>query len=289
MGRFVEKTGKSVNDAIAAALGELGLSIDEVHVDVLDEGKAGFFGIISGKPAKVRVSELEEDERIRQPGYSGSDKAAAKPSGGANASDVQYRGDAGVEPAEASEYWEDDGESDGDGGVESGETETDDDGMAVDADLDIGRATDYLFDILNGIHVSANIASEPAEDGFLLNIESEDSGILIGHRGETLDALQYLVNLYMNKGRDGFIRITVDVENYKRKREDALKRLAERMAEKVVRLRRNFTLDAMNSYERRIIHSTLQNHPRVETYSVGEDPNRKVVVTLKSRGGYSSR
>ena len=287
------KTGKSVNDAITAALDELKLGIDDVHVDILEEGKPGFFGLLSGKPAKVRVSELEEDERMPQPGYAGSERAAED---GADPSD-----DGGdVAKGDAANVNDDFGDYSHGGANEAGPLDNpdagggegpsgEDDDMPDAIDSEINRATDFLYDILNGLHVSANMIAEPDEEGFILNIESEDSGILIGHRGETLDALQYLVNLYMNKGRDGFIRVTVDVERYKRKREAALKRLAAQMAEKVVRLRRNFTLDAMNSYERRIIHSALQNHPRVETYSVGEDPNRKVVVTLKNRGGYSSR
>jgi spoIIIJ-associated protein len=161
--------------------------------------------------------------------------------------------------------------------------------MPFDYDYEVNRAIEYLDAIFEGIHVSADMTAEPSEDGFLINIESDDSGILIGHRGETLDAVQYLLNLYINKGRGAYIRVAVDVENYKKKREAALIRLAGQMADKVVRLKRNMTMDAMNSYERRIVHSVLQNHPRVETYSVGEDPNRKVVVTLKNRGGYSSR
>jgi len=322
MGRTVIKSGKSVNDAIAAALDELNLTIDDVHVDVLDEGKAGFFGLLNAKQAKVKVSELEEDERLPQPEYAGA--AYADGSGGPLRGDGEnggddldvggeFDGDADADGYQAdgpddAEYAEadDDGGEGGDAGEDAydgadgdayddGYDETDEDGAdgaeayISAADRDIKRAKDYLYKILNGIHVKAKINASATDEGYLINIESEDSGILIGHRGETLDAIQYLLNLYMNKGRDGFIRITVDVERYKRKREATLKRLAEQMADKVVRLRRNFTLDPMNSYERRIVHSALQNHPRVETYSVGEDPNRRVVVTLKSKGGYSSR
>ena len=326
MGRSVEKTGKNVNDAIASALAELKLSIDDVHVDVLEEGKSGLFGLLSGKPAKVRVSELEEDERIPQPEYPAARQNARTDTsaGAAKASDNGY-GKKGVaqsgyvtdvnaipdkavatDAAAAAEAAAATTEaataadaaapetygSDTSANVEyaAGLAEDDyPDEMQYDFENEVNRASDYLNVLFDGIHVSVSIYAEPTDDGFLLNIESDDSGILIGHRGETLDALQYLLNLYMNKKRDTFIRVTVDVENYKKKREAALIKIADQMADKVVRLHRNFTLDAMNSYERRIVHSALQNHPRVETYSVGEDPNRRVVVTLKNRGGYSSR
>jgi len=282
MGRSVEKSGKTVNEAIAAALAELDLSIEHVHVDVLNEGKAGLFGILSGKTAKVRVSELDEDERVPQPGYTGVTAAGADDhsgedelsADGAADTDAEQEGggpDAGAAYSGA-EY---DGEYSGE--------------QPYDLDYEINRAIEYLEEIFKGINVSADLSAEPTDEGFIINIESDDSGILIGHRGETLDAFQYLVNLYMNKGRSKFIRVNVDIENYKKKRESALIRMAGQTADKVVRLRRNFTLDAMNSYERRIVHSALQNHPKVETYSVGEDPNRKVVVTLKNRGGYQQR
>ena len=288
MGKSVEKTGKTVNEAIAAALSELGLSIDDVHVDVLNEGKAGLFGLLSGKPAKVRVSALDEDERVGQPGYTGQAPGgmprADLPADDDDDDGAGYGQDGGA-PANAARGGAAPGDAAGYDTYDEGFA----DGSAYDYDYDINQALSYLEVIFGGIKIPVGMEVEHTEDGFLISIESDDSGILIGHRGETLDAIQYLVNLYVNKGRQKFIRVTVDVENYKKKRETALIRVAGQTADKVVRLRRNFTLDAMNSYERRIVHSALQNHPRVETYSVGEDPNRKVVVTLKNRGGYSSR
>jgi len=310
MGRYVEKSGKNVNDAIAAALEELNLTIDDVHVDVLNEGKIGLFGLLSGKPARVRVSELDEDERMPQPGYSSTATVSDGDRFGEDAGqrdqkgtgdDLTARADIGDDSvanagsgsgagmgkgvgSSASEYINMDMDSD-----EDMDSSMDDSAPGLNYENDVNRAMEFLFEIFNGIHVSVNMKAEPADEGFLINIESEDSGILIGRRGETLDAIQYLVNLYMNKEKNAFIRVSIDVENYKKKREAALIRLAGQMADKVVRLRRNFTMDAMNSYERRIVHSVLQNHPRVETYSIGEEPNRKIVVTLKNRGGYSSR
>ena len=308
MGRSVEKSGRTVNDAIAAALGELELAIEDVHVDVLNEGKAGLFGLLSGKPARVRVTELDENERDSQPGYTGSAetgyvKTDAYPAGDADGDPDEdaesddgsglagrHVGGSGAESGKDGESgYDGDGEGEnGGGGDETGEDDYSDDGD-LDYEYEINRAINYLGEIFKGINVVVDMEAEPTDEGFIIRVDSDDSGILIGHRGETLDSLQYLLNLYMNKGRSHYLRITVDVENYKKKREAALIRIAGQTADKVTRLRRNFTMDPMNSYERRIIHSTLQNHPKVETYSVGEEPNRKVVVTLKNRGGSQQR
>jgi len=313
MGRSLEKSGRTVNDAIAAALDELGLSIDDVHVDILNEGKAGLFGLLSGKPAKVRVSELDEDERMPQPGYEGARRGGASVNAdlaGDDGEGTDYEDGDDIDADDDQAYGDSDYETADSGtaaggavsgdqpdygeGADGGEDDMgDDDDYSEDPqsgyDNEIGRAITYLENIFDGIRIAVDMDAKANDEGFAISIESEDSGILIGHRGETLDAIQYLVNLYINKGRSKFIRVSVDVENYKKKRESALIRVAGQTADKVVRLRRNFTMDAMNSYERRIVHSALQNHPKVETYSVGEDPNRKVVVTLKNRGGYTPR
>ena len=240
MGRMVEKTAKTVQDAIALALDELSLTIDDVEIEVLDEGKTAIFGLLGGKMAKVQVYERDMDPVI----------------------DSEQEIELDVEVEEDLGYEE----------------------MSSDTE----RVVEFLRRILEGIHAEAQLEYQETGNGILIDIYSEDSGILIGHRGETLDALQYLVNLYLNKGRDEFVRVTVDIEQYRKKRERTLVKLAERVADKVIRLRRNVTMEAMNSYERRIIHSALQGNPKVETFSVGEEPNRKVVVALKNRGDYAS-
>jgi len=120
-----------------------------------------------------------------------------------------------------------------------------------------------------------------SEDTISLKIEGDDIGIIIGRRGETLDALQYLTSLVVNRSKEGYKRIVIDVENYRKKREEILIRLANRLADRVIKYKKNITLEPMNPYERRVIHSCLQNHKYVETYSVGEEPNRKVIIALK--------
>ena len=143
----------------------------------------------------------------------------------------------------------------------------------------------FLEDVFEKMKISVEIESEEGEESITLRVKGKDSGIIIGRRGETLDALQYLTSLVVNRDRDGYKRVTIDIENYRQKREETLVRLANRLAERVGRYRKNVTLEPMNPYERRIIHSTLQNNKYVETYSVGEEPNRKVVIAPKQAQG----
>ena len=122
----------------------------------------------------------------------------------------------------------------------------------------------------------------PQEDALSIHMIGDTLGILIGRRGETLDALQYLTSLQVNKGREGYIRVTLDTENYRAKREDSLRRLAQRMANRAVKTGRKVVLEPMNPYERRVLHTALQNSDVVTTHSEGEEPNRRVVITLKN-------
>ena len=140
---------------------------------------------------------------------------------------------------------------------------------------------DFLFPIMESMNIDAAIEIEENDDEIYITLDGDNIGILIGRRGETLDAMQYLLSLVINRNLGIYKRIILDAANYRQKREDILIRLANRMAEKATRMRRNLTLEPMNSYERRIIHSALQNHKYVDTYSVGEEPNRKVVIRYR--------
>ena len=205
MSKVIETAGKTVDEAISAALEELGADIDEVEVTVLEEGSRGLF-VIGGRQARVQVR-LKPD------------------------------------PA--------------------------------------GAGLRFLEDVFGQMDVDVDVETLEDENSVMYRISGKDSGIVIGRRGETLDALQYLTSLVVNKHSNRYVRVTMDVENYREKREETLVRLARRLADKVVRFRRSISLEPMNPYERRIIHSALQNNEFVETYSVGEDPNRKVVIALK--------
>jgi len=221
MDRVVEKTGKSVNEAVTAALQELNVPESMVKVEILEEGSKGLFGIIGSKYAKVRVS--YEEEEAEQEFYEAADQEISA--------------------------------------LEKGE--------------------EFLGSILDKMGVEAQVTVTQKDFGLAYDISSEDMAIIIGRRGETLDALQYITSLVVNKGQDEYSRVVLNVENYREKREESLQKLAKRLAEKVVRYRRDITLESMNPYERRIIHATLQNYHNVKTYSIGEEPSRKVVIAYK--------
>ena len=148
-----------------------------------------------------------------------------------------------------------------------------------------GRALAFLKELthLMGVEVSIEVGTD-AEGNVFANMTGDTLGILIGRRGETLDALQYLTSLKVNRGQEGYTRVTLDTENYRAKREEALTRLANRMANRAVKTGRKVVLEPMNPYERRILHSALQKNENVSTHSEGEEPNRHVVITLNSRG-----
>ena len=140
---------------------------------------------------------------------------------------------------------------------------------------------DFLNPILKKMQIDANIEIEEYDDFIKVDLSGENIGIIIGHRGETLDSLQYLLSLITNKNRNNYKRVILDVEHYRQKRRETLERLANRLADKVYKTRRNVTLEPMNPYERRIIHSTLQGSKTVTTFSIGEEPNRKVIIKIK--------
>jgi spoIIIJ-associated protein len=139
----------------------------------------------------------------------------------------------------------------------------------------------FLKPIFDKMGIETDIDIEQTEDQIVVRLNGDDIGIVIGRRGETLDALQYLLSLVINRKLDSYTRVILDVADYRQKREETLVRLANRVAEKVTRSRKNLTLEPMNPYERRIIHATLQNHKYVDTQSIGEEPNRKVVIRYK--------
>ena len=143
-------------------------------------------------------------------------------------------------------------------------------------------AAEYLRNVLSGMGLGdVNIEIREEEAGAELVLTGENIGFIIGHRGETLDALQYLTSLKVNRGQEGYTRVTLDTENYRAKREEALTRLANRMANRAIKTGRKVSLEPMNPYERRILHSALQANDQVDTHSEGEEPNRHVVITLR--------
>ncbi|WP_352418574.1 RNA-binding cell elongation regulator Jag/EloR [Proteiniborus sp.] len=148
----------------------------------------------------------------------------------------------------------------------------------------ISLAENFLYSIFEKMNIVATVAIEKKDNDLIVdinNISNSDMGILIGKRGNTLDSLQYLLSLIVNKDREKYLRVLVDIQNYRAKREETLIRLANKMADKAKTFRRTMKLEPMNPYERRIIHSALQNNPGVRTYSEGEEPYRRVVIEFK--------
>lgn len=204
--KFVEKTDKTIAEAISSALRELNTTRDRVEVEVLEEPSKGLFGLFGNKLAKVRVT-VKDDP--------------------------------------------------------------------------IEKATKFLEKVLDSMKIPAVLKTKLSNNSLHIEIIGKDAAILIGRRGQTLDSIQYLVSLVVNSGDSDYVRVIIDTENYRKKREQTLIKLANKLAYKVKKYKKSITLDPMNPYERRIIHSALQNNPYIGTKSQGEEPNRKVVIFLK--------
>jgi len=202
--KSVEITARTVDEAVKQAAEELGLSLDDIHIEILEEPSKGFLGILGGKNARIKA--IPKD------------------------------------------------------------------------DNNIGKAKKYLEDITKKIGIEANVAVKETNDYIKMVIAGNSLGVIIGRRGETLDALQYLTNLVVNKKANERRRIILDAEGYRERREDTLRNLAFRLSDKVKRTGQKIYLEPMNPQERRIIHTALQNDRYVMTLSEGEEPYRKVVI-----------
>lgn len=203
--KVVEKSGRTVDEALAAALEELGVPSDRAKVEVVDEGKGGFLGI-GAKPAVVRVS-LKESRRE--------------------------------------------------------------------------RIEEFLSEVCGAMDVDVQLAIREEGEYLYVDVNGPEAGILIGHHGQTLDAMQYLLNLVASKVEHDGQRVVLDVEGYRKRREETLIRLATRLAERVQRNGEPMVLEPMTAHERRVIHLALQDNPYVVTGSEGEDPFRRVVIQPK--------
>ena len=254
MRKWIEKTGRSQEDAIAAALFELGLDRDDVSVEVLQRPKSGFLGFGSN-PAKVRVSyEVEGEEETPVP-MKREETPVEQEAPAAQSQQLQPEDEVIVakeQPAVA---------------------------PAPADDAKAERIRQFLVGLMAQLEVDA--APEIClgeEGGYKVVLQGQNLGAIIGRRGETLDAIQQLTNYTINRGQSKRTRVHIDAEGYRAKREEALKRLAEKVAGKVVKYRKNVMLESMNAYERHVIHSALQEYPDVTTYSTGTEPNRRTVV-----------
>ena len=251
--RYIDVTGKTEEEAIRKGLEQLGLERDDVSVEILERARSGFLGIGSS-PAKVRVTyELDVAEEPK-PEVPKAKPAEKKP-----------------EPKPAEKKPEPKAE----------EKKTEPAAPACDND-DARRIKDFLTGLLEHMDSAAEVkVYEEEKNRYKVILEGQKLGALIGRRGETLDAIQQLTNYAVNSGRDKHLRIHVDAENYRAKREQSLESLANKVAGKVLKYRRSVTLEPMNAYERHVIHAALQDKEGVTTYSIGPEPNRRVVVAYE--------
>lgn len=276
----VEATGKTIEDAVRSGLVQLGLTRDEVTVEVLAEPKSGFLGIGS-KPAVVRVTAKEEAEHVLQRQQEDVRKAeeAEKQTAATETKAVaepQSASEPAADPAEPETASPaDDGE---DSVTDSPAEESADSVEDFTAEAAAAKAREFLQEVLKNMGMQVMIEKMIKPDKIILHLHGKNLGILIGKHGQTLDALQYLTNLTTNQGKETRHFIMLDVENYRHRREETLKQLALRLSGRVKKKGDKVVLEPMNGYERKIIHVALQDAEHVRTESEGQDPYRHVVI-----------
>ena len=295
--RSVESSAKTMEEAISLGLEKLEASIADVTIDIVEEGTKGFLGIGS-KPFVVRLTVREEEEAAgdvlgdahledamkekaeKKPARKKQPKAekteTAEKTEQPKTEKKESKPKAEKKQPKAEEVKEEPAAEQAADAV----PET----VMCDPATPEGKAQEFLIGLTTrmGVNVSVN-ARQDEEGNVRVDMFGDTLGILIGRRGETLDALQYLTSLYVNRGQEGYTRVTLDTENYRAKREEALRRLANRMANRAIKTGRKVVMEPMNPYERRILHSALQQNDAVATHSEGEEPNRHVVITLKNQ------
>lgn len=274
MNGSIRVSAKTVDDAITEALIQLGVTSDRLEYEVIEKGSAGFLGIgmkqaviearrkPEPKEEKVEEPVVEEPVRVEpkkveavQPQKAAAEKKADEPQKAAFEKAVEKEAKEEVKK----------------------ETK-----LVEVQPRTIKAVEDFLKNTMKAMDMEVELKTEIDQDGALcVDMSGEHMGILIGKRGQTLDSLQYLANRVANKHQEGYVRVKLDTENYRARREETLRHLAKNIAHKVKRNRRPVALEPMNPYERRIIHSALQSDPYVMTHSEGEEPFRKVVITLK--------
>ena len=269
---FSEKWGTDVETAVNLALAELKLTIDEVDVTVLEEPSRGFFGIgsklalVREEKKKPEVKEEEqpvvsvEAEKKQTVKEDRKPKAEAKKSPKPAKTEKAERAEKRFKPERKSSVEREAGEL---------------------FPVENHAALEFLKEVTEQMGLEIELSARANDGNVFVNIQGKDSGTIIGKRGQTLDAIQYLTSLVVNKDEENYIRVVVDAENYRAKREKTLEKLANRLADKVVKTKRSVRLEPMNPYERKVIHATLQHNPRVTTRSEGQDPYRRVIIELK--------
>ena len=280
--RYVETSGKTVDDAITAALLELGLPSEQVDIEILQESSKGVLGIFGAKEARIRATAkaVPGEEELFSEKVEELVKEEVKPVQQEKAQpETPYVMDTLVEDRLAAARAKAEAQAQAEAAKEPVE-------YSEDAKIAQEAAIEFLIPVLKKMGVEAEITGEMEEaDVLKLDIQGQGLGVIIGKRGNTLDSLQYLTALIANKKTQEHIKIKLDAENYREKRKQTLEKLAINLAKKVRKTNRRVALEPMNPYERRIIHSVLQSFDGVETHSEGEEPFRKVVIS-PVRGNY---
>ena len=267
--KFIDMTGKTEDEAIRKALEQLHMDRDDVSVEILERAKSGFLGIGSS-PARVRVTYGQEEPEAPAAPVQPEKKPEPRPQPRPQPKPEQPK-TRKPEPPKAP--------------VKAPEPPKAAQAPAAAPEQSVlddnaRRITEFLTGLLEHMDSPAQVQVTETEKGrYSVVLEGQKLGQLIGRRGETLDAIQQLTNYAVNSGREKRIRVHVDAENYRAKREQSLESLARKVAAKVTRYRRSVTLEPMNAYERHVIHAALQDVPGVNTYSIGSEPNRRVVVS----------
>ena len=276
--KFIDMTGKTEDEAIRRALEQLGLERDDVSVEILERAKSGFLGI-GGSPATVRVSYDDgqpepKPEPVKPEPKSAAPKAEKKPVYCAEVLQKEVRA------REKQEREAKRGERRTEPKAEKAPREPVVLGEEI-RDEKSEQIRTFLSGLLEHMDAKAEVkVYEVEKNRYKVILEGEKLGALIGRRGETLDAIQQLTNYSINRGGESKrARVQIDAENYREKREESLERLAQKVAGKVVKYRRNVTLEPMNAYERHVIHTALQDTQYITTFSIGTEPNRRVVVS----------
>ena len=276
--KFIDMTGKTEDEAIRRALEQLGMERDDVSVEILERAKSGFLGI-GGSPATVRVSYDDgqpepKPEPVNPEPKSAAPKAEKKPVYCAEVLQKEVRA------REKQEREAKRGERRAEPKAEKAPREPVVLGEEI-RDEKSEQIRTFLSGLLEHMDAKAEVkVYEVEKNRYKVILEGEKLGALIGRRGETLDAIQQLTNYSINRGGESKrARVQIDAENYREKREESLERLAQKVAGKVVKYRRNVTLEPMNAYERHVIHTALQDTQYITTFSIGTEPNRRVVVS----------
>ena len=288
---YIEVTGKSVEEAITNACTKLGIPSDKLDYEVIDKSNSGFLGIFNSKPAKIKAREKQEEPEVNSVETPKKSEAPvhAEKKFEKKADDfkkAEPKKEFKSEPKK--EFKKEHKPADNHKNAEvkeapKVEAQPKEESFTAEQKevikKDIKEFLNNMFGAMS-MEVKADITFDDEENSVNVDLSGDNMGVLIGKRGQTLDSLQYLANRVANKHQSGYVRVKLDTEDYRRRRKETLENLAKNIASKVKRTRKTVSLEPMNPYERRIIHSALQSDPAVSTHSEGEEPYRRVVVTL---------